>query len=115
MKRLCTALLGLAFTAATASAHAAGGWTNNLTVDRIAPRPDADKIFFTVTGSNYLHTCESNGVNYLELKISADPDKVVYSALLTLFTTGKQGTFYVDQGCNAKYIESCGASSCAPF
>ena len=114
MKKINLMVIGMAAFVGGVSAQAAG-WTNNLTIDRIAPRYDSDKIYLVVKGSNYLNTCESNGANYVELKISSDPGKLVYTTLLSLYTTGKQALFYIDTGCNVKYVESCGASTCSVF
>ncbi len=96
----------------------AAGWTNNLTIDRVAPRPDANKFFVAVTGANYVHTCAgNNGVNYIEIPTTHDPNNLLYSTLLTLFATKTQAIFYVDSGCSSTIIESCGidTGSCASF
>ena len=94
----------------------AGGWTNNLFVDRIAPRPEKNKIYIMVKSSNYIHTCETDdGRHYLEIPMADDPGKYLFSTLLMLNSTGKDAIFYVHEGCKTKYLETCGKNDCKVF
>lgn len=118
MKKLSMAFLGLVAMISSVSAHAVAtnNWTNNFTIDRVGPRPDVNKTFVTVKGSDYTYSCQGNNVNWFELLDADDDNKTVFSTLLTAYSTGRQVLFHVYPGtCQIKFVETCGATSCANF